>query len=274
MADGYTYLGTQLIGRSYEMRRKYFTIKILTSSTFYIGNSNIQKRVDGGSWESAAQFTQVAAGQVIELKGDVISGNTFATPMIPSCEVYGNVLSLFYGDNFASINIIPTYYNDSQAMNYSAMISLFAGVSITDASGLLLPSPAAYTPPSSYYGHGAYYRMFAGCTSLTAPPVLHTELSKSCYAQMFDGCTSLTTAPELPATELVNNCYYRMFRGCSALNYVKCLAENPDNSQYSNYTENWLDGVASSGAFVKPSSVSTWYRGASGIPTGWTVQSA
>ena len=40
------------------------------------------------------------------------------------------------------------------------------------------------------------------------------------------------------------------------------------------YTQNWLYNVSSTGTFVK-NSAATWnVSGASGIPSGWTVQTA
>ena len=114
-----------------------------------------------------------------------------------------------------------------------------------------------------------YKSMFQGCTALTTAPALPaTKLAGSCYESMFRGCTSLTTAPVLPATTLVVNCYNGMFRMCQNLNYVKCLAKNISAF---NVLKNWLDGVASSGTFVKRSGVS-YKTGADGIPSGWTIE--
>ena len=79
------------------------------------------------------------------------------------------------------------------------------------------------------------------------------------------------TAPELQALTLRQSCYASMFRGCSKLNYVKCLATSISASSCTN---NWLDGVASTGTFVKNSSMSDWTTGVSGIPSGWTIQNA
>ena len=100
-----------------------------------------------------------------------------------------------------------------------------------------------------------------------------TTLADDCYSYMFIGCTSLTTAPALPATALKGTCYMRMFNGCEKLNYIKCLATSV--SAY-NCTLRWVDGVASTGTFIKsPKMVSTsWERGISGIPEGWTVINA
>jgi hypothetical protein len=85
---------------------------------------------------------------------------------------------------------------------------------------------------------------------------------------MFRGCTNLTTAPELPATTLADSCYYAMFRGCSKLNYIKMLAT--DISTYS-CLNNWVNGVSSTGIFIKNPAMTILPTGASGIPSGWTV---
>ena len=37
-------------------------------------------------------------------------------------------------------------------------------------------------------------------------------------------------------------------------------------------TQNWVNGVAASGTFVKAASMSSWTTGNNGIPSGWTVQ--
>ena len=121
-----------------------------------------------------------------------------------------------------------------------------------------------------------YYGMFEGCTSLTTAPALPaTALASSCYTRMFMGCTSLTTAPELPASDIkFSFCYRRMFYGCSKLNYIKMLATDIISTRQA--LDNWVSGVASSGTFVKHTSISesTIGRGASGIPNGWNVTSS
>ena len=70
----------------------------------------------------------------------------------------------------------------------------------------------------------AFFRLFYGCTALTAAPSLPaTSLAGSCYRQMFYGCTALTAAPSLPATSLVDACYDQMFYGCTALTAAPSL---------------------------------------------------
>ncbi len=41
-----------------------------------------------------------------------------------------------------------------------------------------------------------------------------------------------------------------------------------------NCTNEWVNGVAATGTFVKNPSMSEWTTGISGIPSGWTVQDA
>ena len=111
-----------------------------------------------------------------------------------------------------------------------------------------------------------------GCTSLTTAPNLPaTTLASYCYQNMFRSCQSLKTAPELPTTTLAKYCYENMFYGCTSLNYIKCLATNISAT---NCKKNWVNGVASTGTFVKASSMTGWTTGVNGIPSGWTVQNA
>ena len=94
-----------------------------------------------------------------------------------------------------------------------------------------------------------------------------TTLTTNCYESMFQGCTNLYATPALPATSPVSNCYENMFRGCTNLKSVNVML-NPNNSTA--YTENWLNGVASTGTFTCKNGA-TWPSGASGIPSGWTA---
>lgn len=68
-----------------------------------------------------------------------------------------------------------------------------------------------------------------------------------------------------------DECYYCMFYGCSQLNYIKAMFTTTPSGTY---TLRWVDGVASSGTFVK-NSAATWnVTGANGVPTGWEVRTA
>ena len=124
--------------------------------------------------------------------------------------------------------------------------------------------------PATMLEYDCYEGMFSGCTSLTkAPDLPAAKLADYCYRGMFSGCTSLTKAPDLPAAKLQSKSYYQMFYGCTSLRSIKCLATNISASDC---TADWLSGVSATGTFTKASSMESWTEGASGIPTGWTVE--
>ena len=177
-----------------------------------------------------------------------------ATEMVRQC--YG---WMFYGcTNLTSAPTLP-----ATTLAYSCYCGMFA-----NCTSLVI------TPelPATELANECYRGMFAGCSSLTTAPELPvTALARLCYYYMFAGCTSLTTAPELPATTLVGKCYEYMFYGCTNLNYIKALFTTTPSTTY---TTNWVDGVSSTGTFVK-NSAATWdVSGVNGIPDGWTVQTA
>ena len=123
--------------------------------------------------------------------------------------------------------------------------------------------------PTTTLANNCYKYMFYGCTSLVnAPELPATTLKTNCYQYMFYNCTSLMTAPKLPATTLVSNCYSYMFKGCSRLNYIKAMFTTTPST---NYTIGWVNGVASSGTFVKSKNATWDVTGDNGVPSNWTV---
>ena len=125
--------------------------------------------------------------------------------------------------------------------------------------------------PATTLADSCYRNMFYGTNLTVAPELPATTLVESCYKSMFWNCTNLTTAPELPATTLKDFCYGSMFRGCTKLNYIKMLATDISAK---NCLYNWVNGVTSTGTFVKNPAMTTLSTGASGIPSGWTVEDA
>ena len=164
-------------------------------------------------------------------------------------------MSLIYGDNFVG----QTAFNGG-TYNFCSM---FKKLKVVSAENLILPA----TTLTQY----CYRALFSWCTYLEeAPQLPATTLAKGVYWYMFERC-AITTAPDLLAEHLVAECYGSMFVQCSNLNFIKCMAI--DGFNLTNCKQTWVNGVASSGTFVKDSgvSVSTWTRGTSGIPTNWLV---
>ena len=170
--------------------------------------------------------------------------------------VYGNVMSLLYVD----------FKDKKEIKQPAALAQLFqnGGVQIVNHPTKELVLPATKLKDV------CYFMMFYGCAGLTKTPELPaTELADSCYEGMFKGCTGLTAAPELPATELATRCYNSMFSGCTSLKYIHCPAQLDAESIA--YAVGWVEGVSSTGKFVKPAAETHWSRNNNGIPDGWLL---
>ena len=137
--------------------------------------------------------------------------------------------------------------------------------------------------------------MFERCNNLEMPPVLPAiSLTENCYSYMFGESeylervtrlpattlavwcygymfqfTKITHSPDLYADQLQENCYRGMFYGCGNLKYIKCRAANNVSTTC---LQDWVQGVASNGRFVRRSGTNIWPTGTSGIPNGWTVE--
>ena len=285
-------------------REQYFTVEALESGLFniylddtysYVGNhpesitSYLEYSIDGGTtWVRASYIEDeyssttpitLNEGDKVLIRGinnslgamawdsqQNIAGFDFKSNQDEPkrFNVYGNILSLLYGDNFINQTTLPFYEVGEGYGEYGRHFAkLFDQSGIVSAENLILPNDVAIN---------CYYGLFMRCTNLITPPKLPaTTLEEYCYTYMFDRCSSLETAPELPATTLANYCYQGMFRDCSLLNSVKCLAT--DISAIS-CTNDWLNNVAATGTFTKAASMSSWTTGADGIPNGWTIENA
>ena len=179
---------------------------------------SISYSLNGGEWLDLPSINimspdlstciPVSDGDIIRFKGinaTLNSGNTMCHPIVLydstlenpiEFNVYGNIMSIIYGDNFIGQTLFP---NGSDAN----IAGIFQNSNIVDASNLILPA---------------------------------TTLTDDCYAGMFENCSSLVNAPELPATTLVDSCYNNMFYGCSNLSYIKAMfTTTPSNTYTQNW---------------------------------------
>ena len=305
---------------------QYLTFDIISGGTISwfatdsASTKTISYRKNGGDWTDITSTTgetlliggvkfDVSAGDIVEFKGN---NNAYGTNWYDCStfwgstaifNVYGNIMSLLYGDGFINRTDIQEPYTFVHLFNYTNVVS--AGDLILPATtlvdycykymfGYCYSLTTAPVLPATTLARYCYTEMFRACTSLVNAPALPaTTLAMFCYDSMFQNCDSLTTAPELPATTLADYCYYYMFRFCTslqtapelpaatlkkgcyevmfencyALNYIKCLAETFDTDS----TNYWVNRVSATGTFVKKQGVA-WGTGVSGIPEGWTVQ--
>lgn len=206
----------------------------------------------------------VAADETIALQcSNTTKGFNFCITSSNDVYVYGNPMSLVFGSSFAG-------QTDLSACNGEILTALFCqmpGSSTMNPTILNHPTKDIVLPATTL-SDGCYAFMFSSCTNLTrAPHLPATTLSADCYHRMFENCTSLTTAPDLVAAHVVGQSYGGLFDGCTSLNYVRCLATSFDNKQD---LGDWLNNVSPTGVFIKGGIVD-YPRGASGIPTGWTI---
>ena len=188
---------------------QYLTMEALDNATIEVypqyTDSKVYYKIDDEEWKKYNNSDTITlnTSSKIMFKETLTSSRLKATRFKCSSghiNVYGNIMSLVYGDDFIG----------KTTMSDFSLENVFTGSNIIDAGNLILP---ATTLASSCYNY-----MFSGCTSLTTAPQLPaTTLEEFCYEAMFKGCTSLTQAPQLPATTLSNACYYLMFEGCTSL---------------------------------------------------------
>ena len=181
-----------------------------------------------------------------------------SAPSLPATELAGDCYcSMFYG--CSSLDSAPAL--PAEKLAYRCYGYMFKNcTSLTIAPAL----------PAKELANYCYWRMFLGCSALSQVPEIlpAKELTTYCYNQMFMQ-TAITRAPELPAKTLGEYSYYQMFYQCNKLKYIKCLATDISAT---GCTQGWVNGVATSGTFVKNSQMSSWSNGKDGIPNGWSIQ--
>ena len=326
--------------------QNYLTFEILTGGTIVwccqVGNSEYQKtveyRINGGAWTSITSkkpststprtidpscVFSVSAGDIVEWRGNNAQYGQYNGNGMPvyyahfkgdgdsyggtaTYNVYGNIMSLAYGDNFvgnddlrAASAFLSLFYNSNAVYAHNLCLP---ATSLTDNcyfamfcfSHKLLTAPKL---PATSLGVQSYCNMFNMCDSLTIPPpvlpalsipyfgyngMFHycnnllsapsieaVNLSELCCGWMFSECTSLTQVGPLLATGSAAKAYYHMFDGCTNLAEITCMLQNVSNRDYC--LNEWVKDVSASGVFHKDRNVE-WPTGNNGIPTGWTVQ--
>ena len=293
---------------------QYLTMEALDNATIEVypqyTDSKLYYKINNEEWEkfnNNSKTISLDTSSKIMFKEKLTSERPYATRLkcsIGHINVYGNIMSLAYGDDFVG----------KTKMSNFRFESVFYGSNIIDAGNLILPATTlthwgysdmfknctslttAPVLPATTLHYNCYESMFEGCTSLTqapqlpattlsehcyfwmfrdctslvnAPELPATKLHRYCYYKMFEGCTSLTTAPVLPATTLAEGCYEEMFSGCTSLNNINCQLTKLDYTA----TKGWVTGVqTNSGTFTYNCLNYGWETGVNGIPENWTKQ--
>ena len=291
--------------------KQYLTFEAVESGTFKNSLNNIDYSLDGANtWNTLTANTDsptVSAGEKIMWRAVLTPTSNNGCGTFSSTgefNVFGNPMSLHYGENFTNYtsyksNAFRNLFNGASKLISAENLKLIALSVVGKAYQSMFYGCtsliAAPEIPVISLGLDSMNSMFYNCSSLTvAPEIKVTSMNAYSMNSMFRGCVSLVQAPSvLPASSVGANGYsgmFRdcrnieiapvimadstygmsdMFRGCAKLRYIKAMFTTAPNAS------NWVNGVASSGVFVK-SSEATWEDtfGANAIPTGWTVQTA
>lgn len=267
---------------------QYLTVEALETDNVTINiypqytNSKVYYKKDNEEWTEYNESDTITLNSKskIMFKQTLPSSSQAAQFEITTgyVNVYGNIMSMVYGDDF---------FGKTSLLNYN-LGQMFNACNIKDAKNLILPATTlgnecynsmfyecrsltqAPSLPATTLTNSCYANMFYGCVSLTQAPVLPaTTLAEYCYDGMFQGCTSLTNAPILYATVPVTGCYNGMFRDCTSLDTINCqLSYLIDTA-----TTGWVTNVqTNSGNFTYNCLNEEWTTGDNGIPTNWSSQ--
>lgn len=171
--------------------------------------------------------------------------------------------------------------NAGQTLSFRANTAIECGTftlskncrAMGNAMSLLYGDDAADNFTMVADGFADLFRNATKLISVSASFLPATILAANCYEATFYGCSNLESAPHIPNCKLANYCMSNMFRGCKKLTYIKAMFTEKPNASIPR-TSNWVNGVASSGTFVK-NAAATWdLVGASGVPSGWTIEYA
>ena len=141
----------------------YLTFKILSPGTItyntYNSNTYGQYSLDNGeTWSQQGNniTVNVVTGNIVLWKGSGTTtfGSVCNFRGTASFEIYGNILSILYDDDFINITDV-----DVQGKLVGDM---FRDTKCISAKNLVLPA--------NFVGSGMFSNMFNGCTLLTTPP--------------------------------------------------------------------------------------------------------
>lgn len=271
--------------------REYFTIESLEDGnviSFYRGNSatsglTMQYSKDKTNWTSSSSGNisiNADANEKVYFKATLSAGQSWATAettggnssfmATKTYNAMGNVMSLYYGDNFVGQTSLADFTSHCLRNLFNTSNSSGSyNTKIINAENLVLPATTIGSSQESIYN-----RMFWYCSNLVTAPkeIPLTYANNGSFWGMFEGCTSLTSAPLIRATYAKNASFAHMFNNCRSLTSVTCLLTGKENTDSLGGGGNmWLYGISTTGVLYKNPSVSaSFWNGFK--PSNWTVE--
>lgn len=264
----------------------------VTYVSFYKNGSQVQFEysTDMINWTSATSVT-VSSSSKTYIRSDSVRSTSMGMMYnrnVP-VDVGGNIMSLLTPNSATWI--------DPQSLSDSAFLMTFYGDQSNNSYCRIMDAHELILPDLKTFPDKCFDKLFAGNTELKVAPVLPKpeKIGARCFAEMFRKTGITTIDGELTARNLGDYAYYEMFHSCSSLrntpkiyhfksspyccmemfyhcnnlSEITCLARDISATDC---MKNWVSGVAASGTFIKSSNMSSWPRGTSGIPSGWTVR--
>lgn len=184
-------------------------LEAVSGGTISISNPNgltIEYKVEKKDWKKANDTTidiKVSAEEHVWFrgknesytKGNADDGYTQTTfkCYYGQFYLYGNLMSLIYGDEYESKTSITVEY-------------AFSGLFYQNVNLINHPQKDIELPATTLSA-SCYRNMFYSCTKLTRAPKLPAKkLEEGCYASMFCSCSSLKEAPEMAAEDMAYMC--------------------------------------------------------------------
>lgn len=263
--------------------KNYLKFTAIEDGTFQYTKALEYSIDNGNTWVSLASSTDtptITAGSSILLRGTYTpaasgTNNFTATGKFNAS---GNPKSVWAGDNFETARLpngafYRMFKNNTKIVDASELDMSFSTATTECCFEMFYGCSSLVSAPqlpATTINTQCYAHMFRNCTSLISAQYIlpATTTYRSCYEQMFRKCTQLTTAPILPALSLAQSCYYYMFAESPKINYIKAMFTTIGNYSIGQ----WVQGVSSSGTFVKNTNATWTNTGASGVPTGWTIE--
>ena len=207
--------------------------------------------------------------------GTIRDGDMFIMPLcleaIDDCTITidcgGNNMTL--SSDYLTIWSTKPYWNTQTGSSFSYTLS--AGQQLVLKGLNSSYEGVSINSTGDFYVYGNIMSLVNGDDYATLPELA----AANAFKQLFKNNTHVKSHPEkeliLSAPTLTEGCYQEMFSGCTGINNIVCLATDITATDA---TTNWLSGVAATGTFTKPSTVTAWSENSpSGIPTGWTAKS-
>lgn len=159
-------------------------------------------------------------------------------------DVSGNIMSLFYDDDFIDKIEFPEGSDRNCYYLFSYDYNTWDHTcNLRNAKNLVLPVQELTECCYSYMFYSCenleagpkllatilapwcYHGIFSSCYNLKSVPELYPvmKLEEGCYCDMFGNCSSIEIAPSLPATTLADSCYENMFGYCTSLIIVPSI---------------------------------------------------